>query len=918
MNKILNVTETIFDEKRTELLELLDKADDVVDRLTETGDFSSVSENLQSQINTTRQRCHEGLFSIALIAAFQSGKSTTLNTFADGREIAPRGLGGGGVKTSACLVKVRNPDEGEEETVKVTWRSEQDLLLRLDEALGETACLISNSKIAEELRSINEKKTQPQTEEEAEKCTQQYYSLINFKTSEGRSLLEQALKKELEEYHKSQEKSSENVQDKLDRLRFAMIVLAYYDDPTLKDLQNRDKFEPQEIESYLKFPNDFEKRWNKCFNNYSQNLTKEEFSLQEVMYAFIEEVTYIVNSENLKKSGAQIVDCPGLFASQYDTFTALKAMKEASAIWFLMTGDKQLSQSEIKALDTIKQAGHQKKVFFGINYKTNPKSKAAKNVMDTILAQLKPLGFTASYQVEPLYFNAFLALRAMQGEKLIKNVLDFNSQKQIKLDTQAMLDLDEDDEYSDEEYENSEFDSVEEAWLESVKEVMAKVAGLKKVKRLSSSIDIETIKFVREQSQWDSATDQIKEYVFKTKAWSVLVNSGCKPVIETLEEAEQSLKIAEKTAHESLEKAQKEWDEAREKLALFQKESDNILKFYIDDNWEIVLAKNFWEEVYLPSIKGTGNLAAPLIADEATIGNALGDIFPQIGNTIIERINWFTDKLGLKDLKIDPNVVETLKERCAKIIRNKFEYSIRIKSEGWFNSLKKGGNRDYENLILRRVIKACNLLKKNWKDLDLNHNLYLQGLDVNLPEFSGDIRKDMEKYNKDGMEGAVDQSIAKPFEDIGIFFGAAYFLFLFDLVFPGLGAALFTVAVLAVVIYSRFKPRQEYIEEISEKITEELTKGVGPKQPEITKSLEEKLVIVRKFYSGSIQKSFELMSQQLDQRIQKSKEDLNKSQAERERIAEVAKTFRIEELKPLQQEMEQFKSSVEDIWKKPS
>ena len=85
------------------------------------------------------------------------------------------------------------------------------------------------------------------------------------------------------------------MQDKLDLLRFAMIVLAYYDDPTLKNLQKRDKFEPQEIESCLKFPNDFEKRWNKCFNNYSQNLTKEEFILQEVMYAFIEEVTYIVN-----------------------------------------------------------------------------------------------------------------------------------------------------------------------------------------------------------------------------------------------------------------------------------------------------------------------------------------------------------------------------------------------------------------------------------------------------------------------------------------------------------------------------------------------------------------------------------------------------------------------------------------------
>lgn len=105
--------EEIFNKKREELLGLLGNADEIVDRLNDTGDFPSVSNDLRFQINTTRQRCHEGLFSIALIAAFQSGKSTTLNAFADGREIAPRGLGGGGVKTSACLVKVQNPDEGE-------------------------------------------------------------------------------------------------------------------------------------------------------------------------------------------------------------------------------------------------------------------------------------------------------------------------------------------------------------------------------------------------------------------------------------------------------------------------------------------------------------------------------------------------------------------------------------------------------------------------------------------------------------------------------------------------------------------------------------------------------------------------------------------------------------------------------------
>ena len=152
-----------FDAKRTELLNLLNKSDEIVDRLNQSGYFPSETGYLRNIINTTRQRCHEGLFSIALIAAFQAGKSTTINAFADGREIAPRGLGTGGIKTSACLVKVQNPNQSEKETVKITWRSHKDLLLRLDEILGVTACQIPDSETSKKLKLIKQQKEQSQT-----------------------------------------------------------------------------------------------------------------------------------------------------------------------------------------------------------------------------------------------------------------------------------------------------------------------------------------------------------------------------------------------------------------------------------------------------------------------------------------------------------------------------------------------------------------------------------------------------------------------------------------------------------------------------------------------------------------------------------------------------------------------------------
>ncbi len=919
--------EEIFDIKRNELLGLLDEADSIVKKLDETGDFSSISEEVSNQINVTRERCYEGLFSIALIAPFQSGKSTTLNAFADGREVAPRGLGGGGIKTSACLVKVQNPHKSKEESVKITWRSKQDLLERLDEILGITACSIPNSETSERLRQISKKKVEAKTEEDQKKYREEYFSIIDFSKPEGKTLLEQAVRKELEEYENNPAKGSETVQDEIDMLRFAMIVLAYYNDPMLKDLKNKTDFDPKDIENYLKFPHNFEKRWNKCFKNYSANLTKKEFTLEEVMYAFIEEITYIVNSENLKKLGVKIIDCPGIFASKYDTLTALQAMQEASAILFLISGNKQLSQSEIKVLSMLREVGYGNKVFFSINYRNNPKSQASKNVIATILEQLQQLGFKGSYQLEPLYFNAFLALRAMQGEKLLNNALDSNSKESIKLDAQAMEVDEEDNE-----------DSVEKAWLSTVEQVIAEVA-LKKLRELSSEIDKNTVKLVREESQWDLATDKITEYVFKTKAWSVLVDLGCKPVINTLEKSESTLKLAEKNVDTNLKQAKQEWDEAREKLALFKQESEQLLEFFIDDNWEIVLTNSFWEEVYLPSIKETGNLAAPLIVDETTIKNTVLDIQNQIRNKFTKGIKWLRDKITSDQPEIDLILVETLSDRCAKIIQDKFEYLINIKSEGWFNSLKKGGNKDYERLVFRRVVEGCNLIKEKWKDLQLDHDSYLQGLDVSLPEFSGDIRQDMERYNYDAINKAVEQATGKPVKDMLTFMQILYVSvsvsvgasavgasaafspgLLLDFLLPGVGMASFVIVVVGTLIRNSLKKRkrEENIKEISNTITEELNKVTSSEETNIKESLEKKLRIVRDYYSGAIYQSFNNMEQQLEERIQDTKTQFDQTQEERKRLAEVAKNFRENEFQPLQTQMKDFQSSVEKIWQKPS
>ena len=68
----------------------------------------------------------------------------------------------------------------------------------------------------------------------------------------------------------------------------------------------------------------------------------------------------------------------------------------------------------------------------------------------------------------------------------------------------------------------------------------------------------------------------------------------------------------------------------------------------------------------------------------------------------------------------------------------------------------------------------------------------------------------------------------------------------------------------------------------------------------------------------SLADSLERMSFQLEQRIEEANKNLNKNQVEKEKIAEIAKTFRQDDIEVLRKEIARFQSSVEEIWKKPS
>ena len=90
-----------YEIRRNELLELIEKTSSL-----------QIQEKYAKELAEVKKKCLENQFEIVLIGEFQGGKSTTFNALCDGRDLSPRGLGGGGIKTSAAIISAQNISDG--------------------------------------------------------------------------------------------------------------------------------------------------------------------------------------------------------------------------------------------------------------------------------------------------------------------------------------------------------------------------------------------------------------------------------------------------------------------------------------------------------------------------------------------------------------------------------------------------------------------------------------------------------------------------------------------------------------------------------------------------------------------------------------------------------------------------------------
>ena len=115
---------------------------------------------------------------------------------------------------------------------------------------------------------------------------------------------------------------------------------------------------------------------------------QKDFKPENATYLFIAMVNVYVRSDYLKSIGITVVDTPRMNINDSDTYVALQCMTDSAV--------KKLDDNEKKALTEIKRAKLADKVFFGMNFRKNPKVRSY--IEKSILTDLQILGYTAQHQ----------------------------------------------------------------------------------------------------------------------------------------------------------------------------------------------------------------------------------------------------------------------------------------------------------------------------------------------------------------------------------------------------------------------------------------------------------------------------------------------------------------------------------------
>lgn len=836
-----------YESRRNDLLALLNEA---------TG--LALPEKYAEELRQTVRKCQEDAFEIALVGEFQGGKSTTFNALCDGRDISPRGQG---IKTSAAVISAQNiaGDEtknGLSEWAEVSFKTPAAIALGISTILRRP---LSSSDAFRELH--NDLSDEEFSMAIANDDT--FSSLVDLDNPVHRKILLQATDSLWEQWKRDKGSFSD---DDLDQLRIATLQLRFYGTPDEKAMEKATVLPIDRFQKMVAFPKDWMVRWVEGGD--------APFSLDEIAFVFVHSVLVRIHSENLRRLGCRITDCPGLFANAYDTSVARRTILNADAVWYLINGEKQIGQSDLKIIRTVAAMGLLGKIEMTCNLKGPHEQKIAE-----IIPATKAALVNAGHSVEVVPYNARLAFLAEQGKLLLHSPALFSALDRSNMAVDAKR-----------EGEPTEM------WTRMVRRIgtSIEVDDVETVEGLTE----DTVSTVRRESRLDEILSRLETDIIPQKAKSILVDRGSARAANALSAYEGVLKSTEDAALSEEAKWRAEVDAARKQLADFVDRANTTIDRSAFAADKAGLSRDMARDI------------VSLAFDDEFVGNLSEHV--SVVLRLIARNFYWTRKSMEKDLM----------QRLTPIMADDFRDALTNAVGKW----KSGAGTNSLSRLHRSLEDVCADIHDLWVDRNLDANGMLNGFKT--PTVSTDDILDM---CGDFSSGIVERSgIGEIAEDArrGFFTVLWEYIWPQMLIFIGamISLPLTIVAVIGKEIWDMAKSEEQREQEELEKIQREVAGIVNSVRPEIEKAISNTKfrdsisAPISKELVRSVEKLETTLRKQLDglkrdfekERVSGAEKMFGKSVEERKRIAEENKAIRTGTIAPLRERIEGFEKKVSE------
>lgn len=631
------------------------KRDELLKLLNDTLKLPYLPEDTKREFLRIRKKCLENQYSLILIGEFQGGKSTTFDALCGGREISPRGAL---TKTSACKITATNLSSNEEEYAEVHWKTSSELILGIQSIFAK--------RITKEDLGLSENEIfTPSTH-------------LDFKNPRHVQLMRNAIEQEWKFLERNQ--NAKDYEDQLEIVKIAELILTFFNNPVLVNQSKKARTTIEDVSKLIVFPETWDENWENGKDG------AKKFKPEEVLFAFIAKVDCHIHSKQLERLGCSIVDCPGLFASAWDTKVAQETIPEGDAILYLLGGEKQMTDGDKKALREIKSDNPRiNNIFFTINQKQN--ETVTRNFMPKDISALKGLGFNVD---NIKIYNALLFFLGQFGIGYLAGGMDNHTIKRFKLiaDKFGFSDM-----------------SVTDIWVEMVQSVGNAVRDreLKSVVELNNA----TATLVLERSGQQSLFSEIEEFIVENKAYSILVENGANKAYDAIVSFEERLKQKEEDAQKT----------AAERQAEFQRRKA-IYNQFVSDTKEI-LEKSFTKNVLAPIV----NNAFMFIFQDSETVNRIAlkcsvALLPAMrsGDVYMAAIKYKTDKFFDRNNAADKQQ-QKIKDAIKPIFKNVIEEVLNGKMSTWIGQLKSGKSPDFEMYFMPELERIKDAINQKWANV---------------------------------------------------------------------------------------------------------------------------------------------------------------------------------------------------------